>query len=630
MGLNPTPSVGYNLCDRGHECSLASIRRPVLAQRHRPRKAWEVAQTVSQLKRFLAITGVSMLVAVACTSAAPASPSASAAASAAATAAPAARGAGGDLKILYWQAVTILNPHLASGTKDNDASRLIIEPLAAWGQDGKPVAVLAAEIPTVANGGVSKDLKTVTWKLKQGLKWSDGTAFSSADVAFTWTYRCDKATGAYTAGTCDEVDSLKASDANTVVVTYKQPNANFYEVGTGANEGILQQAQFKACVGAAAANCPGNLKPIGTGPYMVTDFKPNDVVTYAINPNYRDPNKPFFKTVSIKGGGDAESAARAVCQTGEIDYGWNLQVALSVLNPMLQAADSKCTFQQAYNVLERVTFNRANPDPALGDNRSEPNTKHPFFSDIHVRRALAMATNRAAVAEQLYGKPGGEAYCNVVVFPRSTNTASMDVCKYDLAAAEKELQDNGWVKGSDGVRAKDGVKLIISYITTTNAVRQATQTILKNDWEKIGVKVNISNVAGGTFFTNTAPEGASQFHADLEEYASSQDPDPQTFIDQNYTCANAAGKANQWNGPNTGRYCNPDFDAIIKNLKAETDPAKREQLAIQANDFLIKDVAVIPLVNRTAPTPNGVSKQLKNVKQSVFESSLWDIADWTK
>lgn len=582
--------------------------------------------------RAAALVAIAGLTLAACTSNAPASSSApSAAGSAAPSAAPVAqRGAGGDLKILYWQAVTILNPHLASGTKDNDASRLMIEPLAAWQPDGKPVAVLAAEIPTIANGGVSKDLKTVTWKLKQGVKWSDGTPFTSADVAFTWTYRCDKATGAFTAGPCDDTDSVKATDANTIVVTYKAPNANFYEVGTGTNEGILQQAQFKDCVGAKAKDCPANLKPVGTGPYMVTDFKPNDVVSYAINTNYRDANKPFFKTVTIKGGGDAESAARAVCQTGDIDYGWNLQVALSVLKPMIDAADSKCTFPVSYNVLERVTFNRANPDPSLGDNRSEPSTKHPFFSDIHVRRALAMATNRQAVAEQLYGKPGGEAYCNVIVFPRSKNTDSMDVCKYDLAAAEKELQDNGWVKGSDGIRAKDGVKLIVSYITTTNAVRQATQTILKQDWEKIGLKVNISNVAGGTFFTNTAPEGADKFYADLEEYASSQDPDAQGFLDTNYTCSNAAGKANQWNGNNTGRYCNPDYDNLIKQLKAETDPAKRDQIAIQANDFLIKDVAIIPLVNRTAPTANGYSKQLKNVNQSSFESSLWDIANWTK
>jgi peptide/nickel transport system substrate-binding protein len=541
-----------------------------------------------------------------------------------------ARGGGGDLKILYWQGVTILNPHQSGGTKDVDASRLIVEPLASYGPDGKPVAILAAEVPTVANNGVSKDLTAITWKLKTGVKWSDGTAFTADDVVFNFTYRCNKETAATSSGPCDSTASVTAKDPNTVVVTYKQPNANFYEWGVGATESIIQKAQFNDCVGAKAKDCAANLKPIGTGPYKLVDLKPGDVVSYAMNESFREPTKPFFKTVTIKGGGDPEGAARAVCQTGEADYGWNLQVPYAVLQPMLSAAASKCQFPTSYNSLERITVNFSNPDPSLGDKRSEPDTKHPFLTDIHVRRALAMSANRTAVAEQLYGKPGGEAYCNVAVFPRSKNTDSLDVCKYDLAAAEKELQDNGWVKGSDGVRAKGGVKLEISYQTSTVATRTKAQEIMKADWEKIGFKINIASSSATTFFTNTAPDGYAKFYADLEEFASSQDPDPTSFLEQNFICDQVVGKANNWNNQNIGRYCNPQYDAIIKSLKAELDPAKRDQLAIQANDFLIKEVAVITLVNRTAPTPNGFSKGLNNVKQSPFDSSLWDVADWSK
>lgn len=570
-----------------------------------------------------------MLVAAACGQATPAPTATGGGAATSAPTAASARGTGGELKIIYWQAPTILNPHQAGGTKDNDASRLIVEPLASWGADGKPVAILAAEIPTVTNGGVSKDLTTVTWKLKTGVKWSDGSAFTADDVAFMFTYRCNAETAATTAGACKSTASVTAKDPNTVVVTYKQPNANFYEWGVGVADSILQKAQFNDCVGTKAKDCPANLKPIGTGPYKLADFKPGDVVAYTMNDNFREPNKPFFKTVTIKGGGDAEGAARAVCQTGEADYGWNLQIPLAVLQPMLSAAASKCQFPSSYNALERITVNFANPDPSLGDKRSEPDTKHPFLTDLNVRRALAMSANRAAVAEQLYGKPGGETYCNVIVFPRSKNTDSFDVCKYDLAAAEKVLQDNGWVKGTDGVRAKGGVKLVINYQTSTNAARQKTQEILKADWEKIGFKVNITNSSATTFFTNTAPDGYAKFYADLEEFASSQDPDPTSFLEQ-YICEEANAKANNWNKNNIGRYCDPAFDAIIKSLKAETDQAKRDQLAIQANDHLVKNVVVISLVNRTAPTPNGFSKGLKGVKQSPFDSSLWDVMDWTK
>ena len=159
----------------------------------------------------------------------------------------AARGAGDDLKILYWQAPTILNAHLATGTKDSDAARLVTEPLASWGPDAKPLANgLAAEIPTVANGGVSADLTAVTWKLKQGVKWSDGSAFTADDVAFTFSLMADPKTAVSTSDSAEGVKSVVAKDATTVVVTYNAPNPNFYQWGVGTCCYILQKKQFEA------------------------------------------------------------------------------------------------------------------------------------------------------------------------------------------------------------------------------------------------------------------------------------------------------------------------------------------------------------------------------------------------
>ena len=576
--------------------------------------------------------GVAMLVA-ACGQSQTPTPSASTGASASAT--PAARGAGGDLKILYWQAPTILNPHQATGTKDNDASRLVIEPLAAFDNDGNAVAVLAAEVPTVANGEVTADFKQVTWKLKQGVKWSDGTPFTADDVAFTYKYICDPKTAASTADRCEGVDTVVAKDPNTVVVTYKNTNPFFYQVGVGFSNGILQKAQYANCIGDAAKNCPADLKPIGTGPYVVKDFKPGDTVLYDMNPNYRDANKPFFKSVTFKGGGDAAASARAVCQTGDTDYGWNLQVEATVLKPMASASDSKCNLLTNYgSSVERILLNFSNPDPSLGDNRGEPSTKHPFLSDIHVRRALAMATDRQSVAVQLYGDGlAGKATCNILTAPAPMNskgTDSMDVCKFDLAAAEKELQDNGWVKGADGVRAKNGVRLELGYRTTVNAVRQKTQDIMKANWEKIGFKVNLLSVPASTFFTNTSPDGANHFWTDVEMYTNSGDPDPTSYFLSGWTCSQIAQKSNNWQLGNYARYCNPDFDAIVAQLKKETDQNNRNKLAQQANDILIKDVAIIPLITRVAPTASGVSKSLKGIKVSVWDSEMWNIADWSK
>src|SRR2546423_7277363 len=352
------------------------------------------------------------------------------------------------------------SPSQAAGARDGDASRLVIEPLASWGPDAKPVAnSLAAEIPTVANGGLSSDFTTVTWKLKPGLKWSDGSAVTADDVVFTFTQIKDPASASTTADNTEGVKSVVAKDANTVVLTYDQPNPNFYQWGVGNCCGILQKAQFANFTGAKLKDAPGNLKPIGTGPYMVTDFKPGDVVTYAANPNFRDPNKPFFKTVNFKGGGDAESSARALFQTGDVDYAWNLQVAANILQPMIGSSTKGSMLSVYGSSVERILLNFADPN-APGDQRGEPTTKHPFFNGpdgLTVRKALAMATDRSTVAKQLYGdgltgKPG----CNIITgVPDYESTATTSFCStFDPVAAANLFDNRARSIASDNVRAK--------------------------------------------------------------------------------------------------------------------------------------------------------------------------------
>jgi peptide/nickel transport system substrate-binding protein len=581
------------------------------------------------LRRGFALAVTAAMALAACTQ----NPAGSSTAPSASASAQISRGAGGDLKILYWQAPTILNAHQATGTKDADASRLVLEPLASWDKNGNAIPNgLAAEIPTVANGGVASDFTSVTWKLRQGVKWSDGTAFTADDVVGTFTYMCDEKTAAATFDYCTGVKSVTAKDPNTVVVTYAQSQPFYFQWGVGGSSLILQKAQYASCLGEKAANCAADQNPIGTGPYKVNTFKAGDVVQYDMNTNFRDANKPYFKTVTFKGGGDAASAARAVFQTGDVDYAWNLQVEANILKPMAQSSSAANLVTVYGSSIERILVNFANPDASLGDKRSEPDTKHPFFQDKAVRRALAMATDRATMAEQLYGAGlAGKTTCNILTAPDamdSKNTASMDVCKFDVNAASAELEKAGWVKGSDGIRAKGGVKLKILYQTTVNALRQKEQDIAKASWEKAGFQVELRSEPSTTFFTNTSPGGANKFFADVEMYTNSGDPDPTSYLSA-WTCSQVTAKANNWQFGNYSRYCNPAYDAIINQLRTEKDQAKRNQLAVQANDLLISDVVVIPLINRTFAT-SGVSKSLKGVDPTPWDSEMYNIADWSK
>lgn len=544
----------------------------------------------------------------------------------------------GSLRILYWQAATILNTHLAQGTKDYDAGRLVLEPLAAIPADGKPVAVLAAEVPTVENGGVAKDFSSVTWKLKQGVKWSDGSDFTSDDVVFTWKYVTDDKTAATDSGTFDNVKSVDAVDKYTVKVTWKDANPNFYEVFTTGLGNILQKKQFEPFIGEKAKDGP-NLKPIGTGPFMVREMKPNDVVTYDMNPNYRDfaKGKPCFKEVTFKGGDAAASSAKAVFQTGETDYAWNLQVEASVLVPMAQAADSKGILVTATSPnLERLLLQRTDVDPSLGDKRGEPPEKggrpHPFLSDLKVRQALKLAIDTTEMAKQLYG-PAGDGTCHL--FSTPPNIVDTTPCpKADIDAANKLLDEAGWTKGSDGIRHKTvggkDVKMNIVYQTTVNALRQKEQAFVKDAWEKLGVKVELKSVNAGVFFSSDEanPDTAAKFWTDVEMFTNGpESPDPTNYL-KGWTCKEIKTKDSKWSGNNYERWCKADYDKLYDQLTKETDSAKRATIVKQMAKLIEDDVVIIPLVARKSVS--GYAKTLKGVAISGWDSEMWNIADWTK
>ena len=590
---------------------------------------------VSRSVRLFVLLAALALLLAACPAAMPAQPGAAqeAAPAAAQEAAPAApMRTGKDLKILYWQAPTILNPHQSTGTKDNDAATLILEPLARLSFEDQYIPYLAAEIPTVENGGVAADGTSVTWKLKEGVKWSDGSAFTAGDGVFTWQYASTPETAATALANYDDIANVEAVDATTVKVTWKEPQANPYVAFVGIYGMILQKAQFGNCIGAAAitdAACQAaNLAPIGTNAWKLKEFKPGDTVTYDRNENYRDNANTYFDTVEIKGGGDATSAARAVCETGEVDYSWNLQIQKAVLDPILAAGQCDALAGGSFGV-ERIVINFTNPDPALAEKRSEPDQPHPFLTDLKVRQAINMAIDRKAIDDQLYG-PTGEATCNILVVPTPLNSPNT-ACERDVEGAKALLDEAGWVDSDgDGLRDKDGIKMVMSFQTSINPLRQGEQSIIKASLAEIGIQVNLRAIDAGVFFSGDPgnPDTLNKMYVDIQMYTNGpESPDPTSYF-EGWVCDKVNSQANSWQGGNDGRYCNPEFDALYEQYKSEFDLVKRAEMAIQLNDILVNDVAIIPLINRA--TPSAKTKNLEGPTFNTFDSNLWNIATWKR
>ncbi|WP_439140733.1 peptide ABC transporter substrate-binding protein [Planktotalea sp.] len=540
------------------------------------------------------------------------------------------RGSDGTVNIIYWQAPSILNPFLSGGTKDVESASLVLEPLARYNETGEMVPFLAAEIPTVANGGVSEDLTQITWKIQEGLLWSDGTPVTSADVKFTAQYCMDPEGGCAQLAFFDGVTSVEALDDLTVKVTFDQPKPNPYGPFVGGQSPILQAAQFADCLGAKAPECTeANFNPIGTGPFVVDDFRPNDVIQFSANPNYRDPAKPAFANVNFKGGGDANGAGRSVLETGEFDYAWNLQLAPDVIAKMEEAGKGKAIAGFG-PLVERLEMNMTNPSPDLPpETRATVAEPHPFLSDPAVREALSISIDRALLTEVGYGKAGTPT-CNLVPAPAIYASDNTSCLTQDLDKARALLDGAGWVDSDgDGVREKDGVKLSILYQTSTNAVRQDFQALIKDWWSQIGVETELRNLDASVFFGGDpgSPDTFQKFYADVEMYANTfNGTDPQQYLAA-YRCGNEPKPSSQWQGENINRFCDPAYDELIDELARTGDIDKRGEIARKMNDMLTKDTnTIVPLVNRARVSAHA--NNLGGVVLNVWDSELWNIADW--
>ena len=536
---------------------------------------------------------------------------------------PTKRGGGGALKVLWWQGTTLLNPHFAVGTKDQDGSRIFYEPLAGWDSEGNLFPILAADIPSRENGGLAADGMSVTWKLKRNVQWHDGKPFTADDVVFNWQYASDPATAATTIGSYKDVKVEKIDDV-TVVVRFAKPTPFWADAFVSARGMIIPKHLFADYSGAKSRDAPTNLKPVGTGAYRFVDFKPGDVVRGELNPNYHIANRPHFDTVEMKGGGDAVSAARAVIQTGEYDFAWNMQVEDEILQRLEKGGKGHVVITPTGNI-EHIQLNSTDPGTEVDGERSSLKTKHPLLTDPAVRQALGMLVDRKSVEDHIYGRTGlatGNFLNNPERF-RSKNTK----WEFNVEKANQILEAAGWKKGADGIRAKDGKKLKLLYQTSINTPRQKNQAIVKQACQKAGIDLELKSVTASVFFSSDVanPDTYTKFYCDIQMYTTTMtQPDPEVFMNQ-FTSWEASTKENKWQGRNITRWSNEEYDKAFRAAEGELDPVKRAALFIRMNDLACGDHAVIPVVYR--PRVAAVSSKLR-VDLSGWDTDMGNLKDW--
>jgi peptide/nickel transport system substrate-binding protein len=544
----------------------------------------------------------------------------------------ATRGEGGQVNILLWQAVTHLSPHNSTGTKDQLGASFVLESLMNYAQDASLVPTLITEVPTVENGMVAADFSSVTYSLLPNVVWSDGEPFTAKDVEFTWKWVMEPAHSSVSSNIYKPISAVEVIDDLTVKVSFSAPTLAWWVPFTGSFNGYIYPGHLWNFDPASTDyDNTFRQKPVGTGPYVVESFSENDQVTFTASESFREANKPFFATVNLKGGGDAVSAARAVLQTGDYDYAWNLQVEPEILDEMLQAG--KGVLNSAPGVsIEAIFINFTDPNTEVEGERSSLTTPHPSLSDKAVRQALASAIDRQTITDEFYGS-GSHATPNRLAGIPEYESHNVNFV-FDAAAANKILDDAGWAL--DGkVRKKGDVELKWVYSTSINAVRQKTQAVVKGNLEEIGIEVSLTSVDAGIYFDSSAgnDQNYPHFYSDITMYTNGPvSPFPIDYMSNYYAGKdneNVAQKANDWSGNNISRYVNAEYDAMWEEAQASIDAERVAELFIGMNDLLINDAALVPLVQRSAGNAAVANRiDTANFAKSPFEGDFWNIMNW--
>ncbi|HEU5188157.1 MAG TPA: peptide ABC transporter substrate-binding protein [Methylomirabilota bacterium] len=535
---------------------------------------------------------------------------------------PTRRGGGGELRVLMWDAPTLLHPHFTSALRDVTASRLFYEPLAAPAPDGTFTPVLASELPSLEKGTVAKDGRWVIWKLKRGVTWHDGAPFTADDVIFNWQFASDAATGSVSREGYLEISKIDKIDSHQVKVNFGKPQPFWQGFFTG--EGLLPRHVFESTKGAGAREAIGMIRPVGTGPYKLVEFRPGDVIRAEINPNYYVPNRPFFDRIEIKCGGDAAGAARAVMQTGEYDFAYYILLEEEVLKRIELGGKGRVMTIPSSGV-SHIQLNQTDPWTEVDGERSALKAPHPFLSDPVMRTAVGLLVDRQAIQDNLVGRTGQIAV-NILNTPdrfRSSN----NTWEFSVDKANMILDRAGWARGADGVRMKDGKRLRLVFQATAHALTQKVQAVVKQAAARAGVEVEIKAIPSQIFFSSDManPDNRTRFLADMQTYATFASLDPQGFMGQ-FCSWLIPTKENKWTGRNVSRWRNAEYDTLWRKAEHEMDPVKRAAMFIRMNDLVIQSGVIIPITWRNVL--HAAANNLMGIEPNSWDSIFASIPYW--
>lgn len=513
------------------------------------------------------------------------------------------------LNIALQQELDTLNPIYTQMWYGTTVHDLFLAP--AWWIDdeGQAIPAIASEIPSVENGGVSADGTIITIKIRDNAVWSDGEPITADDFIFTYNMILDESNTVGTRYPYDQkIKSVEAPDEHTVVVTYNEPFAAwvttlFSGVTPPLPEHVLQPAFDSE--GSLDAVDWNRAPVVSSGPYKFVEWEAGSHMSFTANENYF-LDKAQIPNIFISFVPDDATVVSSLV-SGDSDVG--TFIAAGDTPALKEAGVNIALVASGYN--EGLFFNVS---PELGN---------PALQDINVRKALVMLINRDKINTDLnlgLVQTGSSFWENTPYKNPDTQPIA-----YDPEGAKKLLDDAGWVDSNgDGTRDKDGVELVLRYVTNQRQIRKDIQAIVQQEYQDAGIGVDIQNFDSDIFFASYSqggPMGTGQY--DIGEYSSSPSfPDPDT---SRFTCAEVPSE-DKPDGINENFYCDPELDTLFQEQARTVDPEKRIEIFHQIDQKLSD--AVVWTSMWYDPDLWAINGRIENTRVSGADP-LWNAANWT-
>ncbi len=485
-------------------------------------------------------------------------------------------------------------------------------------QNGEFQPVLAVEVPTVANGGLSADYLTVTWKLKPNLKWSDGIAFTSDDVKFTYEVLTNPASGATSVAGFDQIASLETPDDQTVVIKYSTPYVGY---ALQFKDGLFPR--HASGTPETMSTWGWNTKPVAMGPFMVTDWVSGDSITMERNPYYYEEGKPYLDKLIFKIVPEA-AAQTAMMKTGEAQVHLWPGETKQEYDTLLAGIGQQVMVPGIWNAA--IDFNLSKPF----DNDPTATIPHPIFGDVNVRRAISQAIDYKTLANDVVTN------VDITTSPFAYGWYKCDLTRtydYDPEAAKKLLDEAGWVVGSDGIRvakgakyAEDGTRLSFEMLSYPWEPMQKTQQFLVEGLKNVGIEVNLQVLDMSILFGTYGENGQLALgDYDTDMFDRGFNIEPQGGIFGWYSSTAIPGPDNQ-SGHNWERWISSDADKYLAEAGASFDQSVRKDAYCKLGQLILDEVPQIFLY--VFKDGYGFNNKVQGYTVSTWGSMTWDVQNW--